>query len=191
MSDDLKPIDMPEDAPEELEDIVEQPSSVLRRVRRRKPEVEPEVEVQPEETDEEILLDGAGDEEFLQYALQYKDRPGLMGRDFKFLTRLAARRARRSGDITAAEHKSILDLIRNPVRMRGGKPYDAWGEFETKIRAEMPKSGFGDLDWTEIWKAILTWFKENWPTILKVLLTVLMMLDPPRIPRRKRHWRNR
>jgi len=173
MSDDLTPT-QPEDDQPRMDDVVE-----------------PEVEALPVETDEEILLDGEGDEEFLQYALQYKDHPKRMGRDFKFLTRLAARRARRSGDITAAEHRMIVDLIRKPVRMRDGKPYDAWQAFETKAYAAMPPAGLSNVDWTTIWQAVLVWFKENWPEILKLLLTVLMCLDPPPVPKRKRHWRDK
>lgn len=152
-------------------------------------EVVPEVEVGVQ-TDEEILLEGEGDEEFLQYALQYQDHPTRMGRDFKFLTRLAARRARRHGDITTAEHRMIVDLIKKPVRMRDGQPYDAWQAFETKVRAEMPKAELSNVDWTTIWQAVLVWFKENWPTILRLLLTVLMFLDQPPIPKQKRHRRD-
>ena len=143
----------------------------------------------PVETDEEILLAGEGDEEFLWYALQYKDHPNQIGRDFKFLTRLAARHARKSSDITAAEHRMIIDLIRKPVRMRDGKPYDAWQAFEIQARTAMSKAGLSKYRRT-LWQVVLVWFKENWPEILKLLLAVLTCLDPPPVPKRKRHRRD-
>lgn len=151
--------------------------------------VEPEIETLSVETDEEILLAGEGDKEFLQYALQYKDHPNQMGHDFKFLTRLAARQAHKSGDITPAEHRMIVDLIKNPVRMRDGKPYDAWQAFETQTHTAMSKAGLSKCRRT-LWQVVLVWFKENWPEILKLLLTVLTCLDLSSVPKPKRHRRD-
>lgn len=152
-------------------------------------EVTSEIASQPIETDEEILLSGEGDEEFLQYALQYKDHPNQMGCDFKFLTRLAARQARKSGDITPAEHRMIVNLIRKPVRMRDGKPYDAWQAFETQVRTAMSKAGLSKCR-ISLWQVVLVWFKENWPENLKLLLTVLTCLNPPPVLKQKRHRRD-
>lgn len=138
---------------------------------------EPQIE-QP--TDEEVLLDGAGDEGFLRHALQFRDRPERYFGDFKFVTRLAARRARRRNQITAAEHEQVLSLIRKPIRLHKEtrKPFDAWGEFENQVRAKMPKemaakSGF---DWSTLWKQMVEWLKENWMTVLKIALSILLMV---------------
>ena len=143
-------------------------------------EIEQPVEQLVVLTDDEVLMDGAGDEGFLQHALQFKDRPDRYHGDFKFITRLAARRARRRNQITAAEHEQVLSLIRKPIRLHKEtrKPFNAWGEFENQVRAQMPKemaakSGF---DWSTLWKQIVEWLKENWMTVLKIALSVLLMV---------------
>jgi len=138
---------------------------------------EPQIE---QATDEEVLLDGEGDEEFLQHALQFRDRPDRFRGDYKFVTRLAARRARRRKQITAVEHEQVLSLIRKPIRLHKEtkRPFDAWQEFENQIRAQMPKemAAKDGLDWSDLWKQMVEWFKENWMTVLKVALSILLMV---------------
>lgn len=181
------------------ENITEEPRGLLRYRRDRRKELdaldaqaegmaewEAEEAVEAEEpqieqpTDEEVLLDGAGDEGFLQHAFQFRDRPDRYRGDYKFITRLAARRARRRKQITAAEHEQVLSLIRKPIRLHKDtkRPFDVWQEFENQIRAQMPKemAAKDGLDWGDLWKQMVEWFKENWMTILKIALSILLMI---------------
>ena len=162
--------------------IEKKPRRKERRIRRLRPLVNKEdsESQQPPLTDEEILLDGSGDEDFLPFARQFRNRPDRFFGDFKFITRLSARRARRRLQITDAEHQQILSLIRNPVRVckETGQPISVWGQFDRRVRAQMPKelAVVKQSDWSTIWRRIVEWFKENWPTILKIALTILALI---------------
>jgi len=159
--------------------IEKKPRRKERRHRRLRVNKE-EVESQSVLTDEEILLDGSGDEDFLPFARQFRERPDRFFGDFKFITRLTARRARRRLQITDVEHYQILNLIRNPVRIRKatGHPISVWGEFDRRVQAQMPKelAVVKQSDWSTKWRQIVEWFKENWPTILKIALSIIALI---------------
>ena len=84
--------------------------------------------------------------------------------------RRVARRQCRHGLMSRSDYRKVVTASRDPdmvakweaqVKRQVGAPWEASTEF--------------GIDWSSIWE----WFKENWPTILKILLTLLAFVEMP------------
>jgi uncharacterized membrane protein len=89
---------------------------------------------------------------------------------FKYLLRRAARESLQDGNLTKDQYEQIMAAVRHPRRKR----LDSENRVNilAEIEAIAPKQG---LDWD----AIRTWLKENWATILKLILSLVVLLEPP------------
>jgi methionine synthase II (cobalamin-independent) len=81
--------------------------------------------------------------------------------------RRVARRQYRRGKITFEEYRKVREASRDPVMV-------AKWEAEVERQLGAPWKAKGAIDWASIWE----WFLENWPTILKILLTLLVFIEP-------------
>lgn len=93
---------------------------------------------------------------------------------FKVLYRRAARESFRDGKLTQEQYEQIMLVLRHPIRRRlnGTGRTDILAEVEKYTREKMPKEGIN-------WEAILQWLKDNWLTILKLILSLVVLLEPP------------
>ena len=87
--------------------------------------------------------------------------------------RRVARRQRRHGKIDRKTYQKIVDGSRDPITVA-----------EWKAAVERGVSGAPwtlktGMDWREMLTAIWDWFLENWPTILKIILSLLVFIEPP------------
>jgi hypothetical protein len=89
--------------------------------------------------------------------------------NFARKARRVARRQYRRGKITRQEYEHVCEASRDP---------EVVAKWEAEVEKQLgapwkAKGGFLDgFDFSAIWE----WFKENWPTILKILLTILPLL---------------
>lgn len=83
--------------------------------------------------------------------------------------RRVARRQRRRGKITRDEYNTVVEASRDPEKV---------AEWEAEVRKQLgaPWETQGRIDLSAIWD----WFIENWPTILKILLTLLAFVEEPK-----------
>lgn len=81
--------------------------------------------------------------------------------------RRVARRAYWRGRMTREEYEQVKEAVKNP---------EVVARWQAKVE-ETHKTPWrnGNFDFSEIWE----WFKENWPTILKILLTLAPLLLEP------------
>lgn len=87
--------------------------------------------------------------------------------------RRIARRQFRHGKIDRETFEKIKKGSRDPKIVAKWKSSIEQGVYGAPW---LRKSGF---DWREIFNEIWQWFLENWPTILKLLLTALMFVEEP------------
>ena len=87
--------------------------------------------------------------------------------DFGRKAKRAARWAYWRGRITREEYDHVKEAVKDPELLR-------WWQADVERNCQAPWRD-GKFDFSEIWE----WFKENWPTILKILLTIApLMLEP-------------
>jgi hypothetical protein len=89
--------------------------------------------------------------------------------------RLAIRVKSRRGELTADEARRLKAGTRDAKQVEIWKKnleHNVWG---APWLGKDPELMTG-LDWSRIW----TWLMDNWPTILKLLLSLLVFLDAPK-----------
>ena len=102
---------------------------------------------------------------------------------FKMVLRRAALNGYKSGEVSADDTNKALDAIHNPRRKDvNGNSINIMELMHAKV-VEMVQAdtalsddikaaaALPEFDWNTIWD----WIKENWMTILKVLLSLLLM----------------
>lgn len=84
--------------------------------------------------------------------------------------RRVARRQWRRGLMSRDDFDKVIDASRDP---------DKVAQWEAEVRKQLgaPWEIQGRIDWNAIWE----WFIENWPTILKILLTLLAFAETPKV----------
>lgn len=91
--------------------------------------------------------------------------------------RRVARRQRRRGKIDRKTYQKIADGSRDPVTV---------AKWKKAVESGVPGAPWTlstGMDWREMLTAIWEWLIENWPTILKIILSLLVFIEPP--PKRK------
>jgi hypothetical protein len=86
--------------------------------------------------------------------------------------RRVARRQYRHGLISSEEYQQVREASRDPEIVARWE-----AEVERQLGAPW-KLRTGWFDWSAIWE----WFIENWPTILRILLTLLPLILAERQP---------
>lgn len=88
-----------------------------------------------------------------------------------------ARRERNAGRMTQEQYQSCVAVANDEhalaeLNMRVERDVNPWN------RAD----GLTGLDWKTFWATVWDWFVENWPAILKIILTIapLLLLEPQR-----------
>ena len=91
--------------------------------------------------------------------------------------RRVARRQLRRGKIDQKTYKKIAEGSRDPAIVE---------EWRSAVERSVPgapwlvKTG---VDWREKLTEIWEWLIENWPTILKIILSLLVFIEPPPQPK--------
>lgn len=95
---------------------------------------------------------------------------------FKPLYRIAARQSRREGLLSEKDYALVMETLRWPIRCRKdtGAIVNVLKEIENFVYSNMVKQG-RKVDWA----TIIQWIKDNWVTILKLILSLLVFLAPP------------
>src|SRR4030042_6111200 len=93
---------------------------------------------------------------------------------FKVLYRRAARESFRDGKLTQDQYDQIMQVLRHPIRQRlnGTGRVNILAKVEEYTRDNLPKTGIN-------WEAILQWLKDHWFDILKLILSLIVLLEPP------------
>jgi hypothetical protein len=87
--------------------------------------------------------------------------------------RRVARRQKRRGKIDQKTYKKIVEGSRNSAAVA---KWQAAIEKGVRDAPWLRKTG---VDWRERLTEIWEWFLENWPTILKIILSLLVFIEPP------------
>lgn len=77
-----------------------------------------------------------------------------------------SRRAYRHGEMDERTYNHVMEALKDP---------DVVEEWQAKVETQMNapwKVSQGRIDWNTIWE----WLKANWPTILRILLSILPLL---------------
>jgi hypothetical protein len=83
------------------------------------------------------------------------------------LKRRAARMLMRHGDeMTPPQREAVERALADPVLLK------RWADKVNEIK-DQPSDLMQGIAWDRVWD----WFKANWPTILKLLFSLLIMLD--------------
>ena len=91
--------------------------------------------------------------------------------------RRVARRQLRRGKIDQEIYKKIAVGSRDPATV---KKWRSAVERGVSGAPWLVKTG---VDWRERLTEIWEWFIENWPTILKIILSLLVFIEPPPQPK--------
>ena len=84
----------------------------------------------------------------------------------KRVTKRIARRQLRWGNITEIDYHKVIQLCNNPEKFE-----QYYQKMSTQPNPWQGKILTG-IDWVGIWE----WFIENWPAILKIILTIIMFV---------------
>jgi hypothetical protein len=92
---------------------------------------------------------------------------------FKVLYRRAARESFQEGRITQEQYDQLMQVLRHPIRNRlnGVGRIDLLVEVKNYTYERLPKEGIN-------WEIIIQWLKDHWLDILKLLLSLLVLLEP-------------
>ena len=95
---------------------------------------------------------------------------------FKPLYRIALRRSYKEGLLTDDEYTRAMEPLRWPIRTRRNTKERVYvlNQVRDYIYGQMELQGVA-IDWTKL----IHWIKENWPAILKFIITLLIFLEPP------------
>jgi len=87
--------------------------------------------------------------------------------------RRVARRQWRHGKIDRKTYQKIVTGSRDPAKV---------SEWKAAVESGVPQAPWTlktGLDWREMLTEIWDWFIENWPAILKIILSLLVFIEPP------------
>jgi hypothetical protein len=93
--------------------------------------------------------------------------------------RRVARRQYRRGIINHETYKKIKDGSRDSVMVQ---------KWQNAVEQQVPGAPWlrkGDFDWAELLQEIWDWLLENWPTILQIILSLLVFIEPQPQPKKK------
>jgi len=95
---------------------------------------------------------------------------------FKPLYRIAARRGLREGTISRDDYDKVMETLRWPHRLRrdSSENIEVLGEVQDYVYGQMELEG-RKIDWD----SVLEWIKDHWVDILKVIISLLLLLEPP------------
>ena len=95
---------------------------------------------------------------------------------FKPIYRLAIRQSYKDGLLTKTEYKQAMEPLRYPIRIKRNTTERVYvlDQVRDYIYDQMRLKGV-----TIDWAALIKWIKENWPAILKFIITLLIFLEPP------------
>ena len=95
---------------------------------------------------------------------------------FKPLYRMAARKGRREGTISREDYDKVMETLRWPQRTRrdSGDKVEVLNSVQDYVYGQMEIEGC-KIDWD----GVLEWIKEHWVDILKIIITLLVLLEPP------------
>ncbi len=93
---------------------------------------------------------------------------------FKVLYRRAARESFSAGKLTHEQYDKLMLVLRHPIRRRlaGNGKINILAEVEKYTHDNLPKEGIN-------WEVILQWLKDHWVDILKLILSLVVLLEPP------------
>lgn len=96
--------------------------------------------------------------------------------NFARKVRRVARRQYRHGKLDRNSYQKIVAGSHDP------KTVMRWQAAVEKVPGApwLQKTKMRSRDWQNIFAVIWTWFIENWPAILKILLSLLMFVEPPK-----------
>lgn len=91
--------------------------------------------------------------------------------------RRQARLGRLNGSMTEGQYQAAIAICKNETALA-----ELNNRVENEINPWNRTDGLIGADWREIWANIVDWFKENWPAILRIILTILplLILEPER-----------
>jgi len=95
---------------------------------------------------------------------------------FKPIYRIALRRSYQEGLLTKNEYMTAMEPLRWPIRTKKGttERVNILNKVRDYIYGQMELQGI-TIDWAKL----IQWIKDNWPAILKFIITLLIFLDPP------------
>ena len=74
--------------------------------------------------------------------------------------------------MTEREYRSAMDVAKDDTLL---------ARLNVRIEADVNPwkraDGLIGADWSEIWANLIDWFKENWPTILRIILTIVLIME--------------
>ena len=94
---------------------------------------------------------------------------------FRVIYRIALRRSCRAGSLTSDEYTTAMAPLRWRPRLRRGEveAVDLMGEVQDYVYSQMGYQGVG-IDFL----TIIQWIKDNWALILRVILSILIFVEP-------------
>ena len=95
---------------------------------------------------------------------------------FKPVYRLALRRSLREGLLTNDEYEQAMVPLRWPTRQ------DRVSKKRIHVLDKVRDFCFEGMEAEGVridWSKLIIWIKENWPDILKFIVTLLIFLEPP------------
>ena len=95
---------------------------------------------------------------------------------FKPIYRIAARRALRAGTLSRDDYDKVMETLRWPHRIRkeSGDKVAVLPVVQDYVYEQMELEGL-EIDWD----GILDWIKDHWVDILKIIISLLILLEPP------------
>lgn len=89
--------------------------------------------------------------------------------------RRQARSGRLDGSMTEAQYQASIAICKNEKALA-----ELNNRVENEVNPWNRTDGLIGASWREIWANIADWFKENWPAILRIILTILplLLLEP-------------
>lgn len=93
---------------------------------------------------------------------------------FKFLYRRAARESLAEGKLTQVQYDQIMQVLRHPIRRKLNQigTVNILAEIEKYTNNNLPKTGIN-------WEIVLQWLKDHWEDILKLIISLVILLEPP------------
>ncbi len=94
---------------------------------------------------------------------------------FRPIYRIAIRRSWRAGLLTKEEYETAMAPLRWYIRRERGvaQRVNILGQVKDHIYNQMSIQGVAIN-----WSTLIAWIKDNWPMIIKFILTLLIFLEP-------------
>jgi hypothetical protein len=82
----------------------------------------------------------------------------------------------RRGEINREDYERIAEESQKPEKVAVWK-----AEVEKKLRGAPWAADDADQDDPTLWERIRAWIMANWPAILKIILSLLMFVEEPKL----------